>query len=366
MVGLDQLGNALGRRRALGLAAPVGPLVAELVEAGGQALGQAPGVDEDQRRAVRLDQLQQPGVDGRPDRPPGRAGLGGVDRRGAGPAARPVVEGGDRLAEVGHVVDRDDDLDVELLAHAGVDDRDGAGPPPGAPVAGLVAAQEPGHDVERTLGGRQADALGRALVQRRQPLEREGEVGAPLGGHERVDLVDDHGLDVAQRLAGLGRDHQVQRLGRRDEDVGRPADQLAADLGRRVARAQADRGFTEGLAQPLGRGPDADERRPQVLLDIDRQRPQRRDVDDGRAPPLAPAGAAGGRVGRQPVDAPQEGRQRLARAGGGQDERVVALGDGRPPLCLGRRGGAEAGLEPRPDGGREQVQRHPGHGTEGL
>ena len=64
--------------------------------------------------------------------------------------------------------------------------------------------------------------------------------------------------------------------------------------------------------------------RPQVLVDVDRQRPQRGHVDQ-------PGARRGGhRAAHQPVDAPQEGGQRLARAGGRQDERVVAGGDGRP------------------------------------
>ena len=34
-----------------------------------------------------------------------------------------------------------------------------------------------------------------------EALEGDGQVAAALGGGERVDLVDDHGLDAAERLA---------------------------------------------------------------------------------------------------------------------------------------------------------------------
>ena len=46
---------------------------------------------------------------------------------------------------------------------------------------------------------------GSALPERRhqvrEPLEREREVDAALGRRERVDLVDDDGVDRAQALA---------------------------------------------------------------------------------------------------------------------------------------------------------------------
>ncbi len=66
VVGLHQL-VARGRRPALGLGGPGLALEVQLVEAGGQALGQAPGVDEDDGRVVLEDQLQQAGVHRGPD-----------------------------------------------------------------------------------------------------------------------------------------------------------------------------------------------------------------------------------------------------------------------------------------------------------
>jgi hypothetical protein len=47
-------------------------------------------------------------------------------------------------------------------------------------------------------------------------------VRAALVAAQRVDLVDDHGLDRAQRRPRLAGQHQVQRLGRGDQDVGAP------------------------------------------------------------------------------------------------------------------------------------------------
>ena len=269
VVGLHQL--ARRRRRRARPARRRGPRrsTRQLVEPGGQPLGQPAGVDEDERRAVLLDQLEQAGVDRRPDAaarrrrpPPGRS-----------PARRCISP---RRA---HVLDRHDDLDVERLAHAGVDDRDRPRP------AAVAAAEEAGDLVERALGGRQADALRRGPPS---PTTRcssrssvSGEVGAALGGGHGVDLVDDDGLDAGAASRGPGDvSMQVERLGRGDEDVGRVAHELAALVGRRVAGAHADgRARAPCVAEALGGQADARQRRPQVPLDVDGQGPQRRDVE---------------------------------------------------------------------------------------
>ena len=130
--------------------------------------------------------------------------------------------------------------------------------------------------------------------------------------------------DVA-RLAGQ---HQVERLGRRDQDVGRVADHVAPVLLGRVARADPDLHVRADPAQ----------RRAQVLLDVVGERLQRRDVDEPRA--------AGGRLGDEPVERPEERGERLARAGRGGDQRVRAGRDRRPRLRLGRRRLLERPPEP--------------------
>ena len=254
----------------------------------------------------------------------------------AGAAARLLQH----LAEVAHVLDRDDDLDLERLADAGVDDRDRAGPP-----GRLVAAEEAGDLLERALRGRQPDALRWPLAQRLEPLERQHEVGAPLGGSKRVDLVDDDGLDVPQRVSGARREHQVEGLGGGDQQVGGVTDELLALAGCRVAGAHPDDRLGERQAETLRRKLDALQRCPEVLLDVEGQGPQRRQVEE------AGAVLAIGRLGGdEPVDAPEERGERLARAGGRQDQRVGARGDGRPALDLGRRRLGEGGREPLPHG----------------
>jgi hypothetical protein len=73
----------------------------------------------------------------------------------------------------------------------------------------------------RSHRGGEADALCGGRGDRIEPLEREREVRTALGSGERVDLVDDDRLDSSQRLASRGGEHEEERLGCRDEDLGR-------------------------------------------------------------------------------------------------------------------------------------------------
>jgi hypothetical protein len=161
-------------------------LLRELVEADGEPLSAAAAVDEDDRRPVLLDEPEQLWVDGRPDRAlRHRFAKPGPDEVAAA-RGRPLTA--DRRvrhvvrARLAHVVDRDVDLQVERLAHAGVDDLALA---PGAD-------QEAADLLQRTLGCRQPDALERPPGDVLEPLERQRQVRAALGLGDRVDLVDDH------------------------------------------------------------------------------------------------------------------------------------------------------------------------------
>ncbi len=128
----------------------------EVVEPQREPFGAAASVDEQDRRAVLLDQLQQLGVDRGPDRPSRR--LGAADQR--------VDLGGGRVVWLDHRLDRDLDLEVERLADAGVDDPAGAG----------GADHEPRDLFERVLGGAEADPLHVAVGGLGQALERQCEV----------------------------------------------------------------------------------------------------------------------------------------------------------------------------------------------
>jgi hypothetical protein len=104
----------------------------------------------------------------------------------------------------------------------------------------MCAAEEARDFFERVLCGGEADPLRRLLAMAREPFERQREVRAAFGRHERVDLVNDHRLDTAQRFARVRGQHQIQRFRRRDEDVGRFAQELRPLAARRVACADGD------------------------------------------------------------------------------------------------------------------------------
>jgi hypothetical protein len=213
------------------------------------------------------------------------------------------------------------DLQVERLAHAGVDHR----------ALAPRAHQEPADLLERALRGRQTDPLERPPGQLLEPLEREREVGAALRAGHCVDLVDDHGLRVHQELARPRGEHQVERFGRRDQHVRRrPQHRLALALGR-VAGADRDGDVAA----------DALQGRAQILLHVVGERLQRRDVDKA-----GPARALRRRLGRQAVERPQERRQRLPGARGRRHEHVLTGRDRRPGLGLRLRRPLEGAREP--------------------
>ena len=229
--------------------------------------------------------------------------------------------------------------------------------------SGADPAEEPGDRLERPLRGGQADPLHRAVGRpacrsrrRLEPLEAERQVRAALRAGDGVDLVDDHVLDAAQDLAGGAGQHQVERLGGRDQDVRWVAGDLAPVLGRGVAGPAGDRDARHRLAESLGGQRDPGQRGAQVALDVVGQRLERRDVED--------ADGAGGfagrrraRVGGEPVEGPQERGQGLAAPRRGVDQRVLAARDGRPAPRLGVGRRLEAGPEPVTDGWREGRER---------
>ena len=208
-----------------------------------------------------------------------------------------------------------------------VDDRDFRG----GPAVRSRAGEEIGDGANRILRGGEADALQAVAAQRREPLEREREMGAALVRCDGVDLVDDHrpgGLE--HRAPGFRAEQDVERFRRRHQDVRRTAPHPVALGGGRVACPDPGADFDIGdpaLSQLL---PDAGERGFEVAMDVVRQRFQRRHVDDLR------------RIGKRAletlaheiVDRRQKGRERLARSRRRGDEGVAAGLDRRPRLGL--------------------------------
>ncbi len=85
-----------------------------------------------------------------------------------------------RRRQLAHVLDGHDDLEVELLRAAGVDELD------------RPAARDEAADLlERALRRRQADPLERLLHELLEPLDGERQVRAALRPGDRVHLVED-------------------------------------------------------------------------------------------------------------------------------------------------------------------------------
>jgi hypothetical protein len=162
-----------------------------------------------------------------------------------------------------------------------------------------------------------------------EPLERQCQVRATLGLGDGVDLVHDDPVDVGEDLARTRGEHEVERLGRCDQDVGRRAEHRLALLLRRVAGADGHRHVAANAAQ----------RRAQVALDVVGERLQRRDVDESRA-------GLRGRLRHQAVEAPEECGERLARSSRRREQRVVATRDRRPGLLLSLGRAIEGAREP--------------------
>ena len=214
--------------------------------------------------------------------------------------------------------------------------------------------QETGDGFDRRLGCRQADAVEASTDERRQALDRDRQVAAPLVAGDRMDLVDDDRPSGFQhRAAGLRAEQQIKRFRRRDENMRRPAAHLLALAGGGVAGAHRGADLELGRALFAQCRANAAQRRVEIALDVVRQRLQRRDVDD-----LGFVAELTGRpLADQRVDRGEKRRQRLARAGRRRNQHVAAGLDGRPSGVLSRGRRREAAQEPCGDGGMERGDR---------
>jgi hypothetical protein len=201
----------------------------QLVQALRESFRQAPAVDEHQRRTMLLNQLEQGRVDLRPVGL-GRRGRGRSAGRGLGHGQR----GPGRARGCSH-------FDVQARGHARIDDLDRARLQVVGARSDEAAGEEAGGFVERPLRRRQADALQRLGHRPHclQPLERQKQMRAALGRQESVNFVDDDGLQRGEMAPCLRREQQIERLWRRNQQVGARALEPCAILDGRVARARS-------------------------------------------------------------------------------------------------------------------------------
>ena len=303
--GRDDRGEVAGLEPLLGRASDVlrhRPVMRErdlfaggLVQGRCEALREAPAVDEDHRRARGADALDEAGMHPGPDAL--RVAAAVVERVEVDVRCARITEGNDGEGR------RDLHRDRERLLRRCVDDLDG---PRKHPLSLHLGAAEQARDlVERPLRRGQPDALdagssgrfgrfgrfGRVcgersvcfLAQGLEPLEREEEVRAALARGHLVDLVDDDRVDRREDLALARGQQQVERLRRRDEDVRRRAEHLRPIEGGCVPGADGDLEAAEVRAEATAHRRDAGDGSTKVALDVDRERLQRRDVEDAKA-----------------------------------------------------------------------------------
>jgi hypothetical protein len=149
--------------------------------------------------------------------------LSGVDEHQRRSMARDV--GGDTVEDLVELIAGDGRLE---LAVGQLQRQIEAAPMPAVDDGGerlTRSHQQASRRLGRLDRRREADTDGRTPGDGLEPLEREREVRAPLVAGQGVDLVDD---DRLHRGEGgprpFGGQVQVQRFGRGDEEVRRPAD----------------------------------------------------------------------------------------------------------------------------------------------
>ena len=177
---------------------------------------------------------------------------------------------------------------------------------------------------------RSSGAVGHLL----EALEAEREVGAAPRADDGVDFVDDHGADRPQHLAAaLGRQQQIQRLGRRDQNVRRRAQHRRALGLRRIAGANGGGDARRARCPALRAMPrDAAARFGQVLVDVRAQRLERRHVDDAHFVRQRRTQT----FLKQVVERGQKRRERLARSGRRGDQRVAPFTNRCPTAAAAR------------------------------
>ncbi len=263
-------------------------------------LRQSPGVHRDQRRAMRLDQLDQAVVDFLPD-----------------------LVRHDRLER--RAGNFDGEIDFSLMAL--IDD-----------FTRSRGTQEFRHLLNRLLGRREAEALQLAAANMVKALQREGEMRSAARLQHGVDLVDDHRpRGLQHRARALGGQQEVQRFRGRNQDMRRRAQHRGALVLGGIPAAHRRSDFCSMKIHAFGQGANFTSRLGQVLVDVRRERLQRRDIDD---PNFIGQFTFFKTLPEQLVKRGEEGGQRLARSRGGRDQGRAASADRAPAfeLCVRRLG----------------------------
>ena len=156
-------------------------------------------------------------------------------------------------------------------------------------------------------------------------------MSAALGTGNSMDLVDNHRPHAAEHPASFQRrEHDVERLRRRDQDVWRLAQHARPSSSRSVASAHSDTNFGEVLSLRLESLPQLCQWPVEIPLDVIVQSFQRRDVEE--------MNGVGQRLLRsardQLVQLPEERSKSFPRPGRSEDQRVLTARNRWPSLTL--------------------------------
>ena len=204
-----------------------------------------------------------------------------------------------------------------------------------------IAAQKSGNGCNRTHGRRQTNALRRRCQKRIQTFETQRKMRAAFCACYRMYFIDDHRFNAAQRLSGAGGEHQIKRLRRGDQNIGRMTTQLRTLLRRRIAGADPNpnshlwrAGFLPFFANPQ-------QGNLQVALDIRTQGFYRGNIEDSGDFLFFVGGGGGVRClafTKQAIQGIEKRGKGFPRTGRGDHQRVLIRGGHGPRLRLHRRG----------------------------
>ena len=153
---------------------------------------------------------------------------------------------------------------------------------------------------------------------------------AALGGDKRMNLINDDGVNSAENLSRLRSEHQVERLRCGDENLSGMATEFCALTRWSVSGANGNGWLAKRNAGAARGFRDSGEWCPKIALDIDGEGFERRNVEDARAF----RGALRLRMEHEAIQAPEEGREGFAAAGGREDQSAFAAGNDRPAHAL--------------------------------
>src|SRR6185312_9572407 len=170
------------------------------------------------------------------------------------------------------------------------------------------------------------------------------------GSCDSVNLIENHRARRCEHSASAQRSqHDVERFGRRYENVRRLANHALALACRRIAGAHCDADLRKGETGLLESPAQLGERPLEIALDVVVERLERRHVQqmhtvrERRREPLDD----------ERVELPQKGGERLSGSSRCENQGVVAARDYRPSLNLWRRWCTECLGEPFADYGME-------------